>query len=127
MGAAAGFGNDGDAGEPHGTDIFMMSGSTLKWGLTSDLTLLNPIEGDDGAGGGSASGDHFKVENDPGVTLALSGANTFSGKTKVTSGTLQFQVGASATTDVTVSGGTLEGNISLLSDSESSGKLTVES
>lgn len=97
-------------GFAQGTDIFMMSGSSLNFTLNSPVTLNNPIEGDQGAGGGSTTAGGLTM-NGPAL-LVLNGANTYTGITNVQSGVLQ--INDSVVTDVTVqSGGTLTGTFSI--------------
>ncbi|NGX50690.1 MAG: hypothetical protein K1060chlam2_00539 [Chlamydiae bacterium] len=99
------------SGTASGIDIFMMSGSKiLVTDLTTNSTVPNPIESDIGAGGGTL-GAVF----DQGITLdtgntaifTLNGANTYTGVTRVNSGTLN--VNGSVITPVIVDGGTFGG------------------
>jgi len=98
-----------------GTDIFMMSGGEITFqNLTSDVNIPNPIEGDQGAGGGS--GGVFLLGSGNGSTVVtIRGENTYTTTTVTTinSGTLAIKEtsgseAGSVITDITVSGGGLE-------------------
>ncbi len=103
-------GAPGSPGLAFGADFFLMSGGLLNFDLSSNLTLTNPIEGNQGVGGGDTTvGGLTKMG--PGQ-LSLSGANTYTGITNVQAGTLQ--VNNSVVTDVTVqSGAILSGTFSI--------------
>lgn len=77
----------GTGGIALGTDFFLMSGGTLTFAPSTSLVLANPIESDQGAGGGSGGG----------VTMLGSGTldfattnlnNTYTGDTKIIDGSL---------------------------------------
>ncbi len=109
-GAASGGASAGMNGSGAGSDIFMMSGSNLSFDISNNVALQNPIEGDQGAGGGSTSAGGL-TKSGPAL-LQLSGANTYTGITNVQAGTLQ--IGTSVVTDVEVqSGATLTGTFSI--------------
>lgn len=109
-----------------GPDIFLMSGGQINiQSLTKNSSVPNPIESnfDDGVG----------VKNVGGLTLVsgnsaiftLNGANTYSGTTTVTQGTLYVE--GSVITPVTVTGGTFGGEATVKVEGAvpSSGTLTV--
>lgn len=97
-GGAAGGATAGTAGIARGTDIFMMSGSNLTFDITSDVNLANPIEGNQGVGGGSLlTGGLTKAGC---ARLTLNGANTYTGATTVQAG--ELRVVGSVLNDVTV-------------------------
>lgn len=113
--AGAGGGGGATAGKALGIDTFMMSSGILNFNLTSALILTNPIEGDQGAGGGSTTAGGLNQNSS--TMLQLSGANTYTGITNVIAG--ELRIGTSGTnsvvTDVQVqAGGTLSGNFSIL-------------
>lgn len=105
--AAAGFG-------ALGQDIFMMSSSQLTWIIDTVVELANPIQGDQGVGGGSTvSGGLNKGGNG---LLQMSGDHTYTGNTNVGAGELQI-LGGSLTSDVFVTppegSPTLSGNFTI--------------
>jgi autotransporter-associated beta strand protein len=77
-------GNAGTGGNPgvaQGIDLFMMSGSTVTFNITSGIyTLLNAIDSDNGHGGGTGGG--LTVTGAGGLRLS-SLANTYTGGTTV--------------------------------------------
>ncbi len=95
-------GSGHQTGQTYGTDIFLMSGGTIDFeNLMNMQTLTNPIESDQGAGGGTGGG-----VNVTSAALTLSGANTYTGLTTVgNGGELAFASGGSIITDVTVDAG----------------------
>lgn len=90
-------GNNSEPASTYGTDIFLMSGGNLTFNNTSDLSLTNPIEGDEGAGGGS--GGTLLVNGGNKVTLPAS--CTYDGTVNIANGTLSVSadscLGASST------------------------------
>lgn len=92
-------------GRAAGVDIFMMSGGSLTFSITSNVSIPNPIEGNQGNGGGSITAGGLTKEGC--ATLTLQGANTFTGTTVVNAGTLQ--INGSILTDVQ-NNATLTGN-----------------
>ncbi len=100
-----------------GKDIFMMSGSTIIFDLSSDVLLANPIEGNQG----DETPNGFVSTSTGGLTkkgtalLSLSGDNTFTGLTTVEAG--ELRINSSIVTDVVVdAGGKLSGNFSVKQD-----------
>jgi fibronectin-binding autotransporter adhesin len=70
-----------------GADIFLMSGATIDFDITTGtLSLLNPIAGDQGAGGGS--GGTFIISGLGTLDLSATGANTFNQDIDIQEGTL---------------------------------------
>lgn len=109
IGGSGGAGSfSGGNGAALGKDIFLMSGGTINFNLASNLNIPNPIESDQGAGGGSGGG---LTKTGPAL-LSLNGANTYTGITTLTQGTLS--VNGSLITNVIVNGGRFQGNASLL-------------
>ncbi len=103
-------GNGAANGFAQGTDIFMMSGSSLNFSLNSPVTISNAIEGDQGAGGGDTTIGGLTTSGP--ALLVLDGANTYTGITNVLGGGLQ--INDSVVTDVEVqSGATLTGTFSI--------------
>ncbi len=117
----------GNNGQALGSDIFMMSGSTLIFDfLTQDVTLNTPIEGNQGVGEGDPTlgGLIIGSNNDPSVTVTLTGDQTYSGPTTVNSGA--FVVNGSLSSPVTVNGGIFGGNNTTIRNSPSGqGSLTL--
>lgn len=109
-GGALSGGAPGSPGLAFGADFFLMSGGLLNFDLTSNQTLTNPIEGNQGVGGGDPTvGGLTKLG--PGL-LSLSGANTYTGITNVQAGGLQ--INTSVVTDVEVQpGAILSGTFSI--------------
>ncbi len=90
-----------------GKDIFMMSSAAVTFDISSDVTVPNPIEGDNGAGGGdTATGGLTKTGT---AKLSLNGANTYTGPTTVSTGTLDVQGSLTSKVDV-AAGATASGN-----------------
>ncbi len=87
-----------------GQDIFMMSGATLNFNSHQNLILTNPIQSDQGDGGGTGGG---LVVNGPG-TLTLSGFNNYLGGTTLNGGTLALAAGASIIGSPTITSGKLD-------------------
>ncbi len=100
-----------------GSDIFMMSGASLTFDITSDFTMLNPIEGNQGFQTplGPADTSIGGLTKRGSALLTLTGTNTFTGTTSVEEGELRLT--SSIVTDVVVSSGaTLSGNFNILTD-----------
>lgn len=114
-GAGASGGESGANGSTYGTDIFLMSGGTLIFDISSDVSIANPIESDQGAGGGSGGG----LTKNGSATLTLNGTNTYTGTTTLNAGTLF--VNGSIITAVNVNGGTFGGNATITGDVTNSG------
>ena len=87
-----------------GQDIFMMSGSSLTFDISSNLSLSTGIGSDQGAGGGGASGGVIKEGTG---TLTFSGENIYTGGTTLSAGTLS--VGANNSLGAIREGITLNG------------------
>jgi autotransporter-associated beta strand protein len=85
-GIGAGLGTAGGTGVALGKDIFLMSGGNLSFNLSGTVTIPNPIQSDSGAGGGTGGGLVMQGTG----TLALPAANTYTGSTLLTSGTIQI-------------------------------------
>ena len=104
-------GSPGTGGSAFGTDFFLMSGGALNFDLTGPLILNNPIEGDQGAGGGDTlSGGLTKSGSG---RLELFGVNTYTGITTVQAG--ELHIDTSVVTDIVVqSGGTLGSTFTIL-------------
>jgi hypothetical protein len=107
-GGAAGAGGGAAAGTGFGPDLFLQSGGTVNFTLTSaNLTISSAIQSDNGLGGGTGGGITLSGTK----TLTLSGANTYTGGTTITSGTLQInsdQALGSASFGVAIGSGTLQ-------------------
>ncbi len=69
---------NGENGQALGQDIFMMSSSQITFDITSDVTIPNPIEGDNGAGGGSTMTGGI-IKKGSGTLILLEGDYTFTG------------------------------------------------
>jgi autotransporter-associated beta strand protein len=102
-------GTAGTNGQTFGTDIFLMSGGTLVFDLSSNLNLANIIESDQLAVGGAGGG----LTKQGAATLTLNGAQTYTGTTTVSAGTLALN--GSVITNTVVNGGRFQGNASILS------------
>ncbi|MDN3506100.1 MAG: autotransporter domain-containing protein [Simkaniaceae bacterium] len=96
-----------------GQDIFMMSGSSLTFDISSDVFLENPIEGNQG----NEAPDGFVATNTQGLTkkgpalLSLTGDNTYTGTTTVEEG--ELRINNSVVSNIVVEEqGTLSGNFS---------------
>lgn len=97
-----------------GPDIFMMSGSTITFNTNESITLSNPIEGNQGIiriglAPETVSTDGGGLMKQGSGTLALNGANTYTGTTTVSEGTLII-AGSTVTNISVAAGGTLRGN-----------------
>lgn len=120
-GTAEGGGVAGTGGQALGADIFLMSGGTLNFNLTSNLTLENPIEGDQGAGGGSTTAGGL-IKSGPAL-LNLPGANTYTGLTNVEAG--ELHIDGSVISNVQVQpGATLSGECSILQNLINGGRVS---
>ena len=114
----------GGDGQGMGQDIFMMSSSQITLNIGDDL-LLNAIEGDQGAGGGSILTGGL-IKNGSGK-LILTGDNTFTGGTTINGGMVEFLgttlgetgVGENGELDIPEEGTDFGGGV------ESSGKVSV--
>ncbi len=89
----AGVSGGGNAtnGSALGADIFMMSSSLLTFDITNTLTLANPIESDQGAGGGSTTAGGL-TKSGPGTLdfATYNLANTYTGTTTINDGILKI-------------------------------------
>lgn len=107
-GAASAGATAGTDGSTFGTDIFIQSGGQINFNLTSNVTLTNPIEGNEGAGGGDVTTGGLTKAGC--ARLSLTGANTYTGPTFVNVGELNIN-GSVATNSITVADGAiLSGN-----------------
>lgn len=100
-----------------GQDVFMMSGSTIIFDITSEVLMQNPIQGNQG----NEAPNGFVPTTSGGLTkkgpalLSLTGDNTYTGTTTVEEG--ELRIGSSVVTNVVVeSGGTLSGNFDVKRD-----------
>jgi hypothetical protein len=107
-GGAAGTGGNAFAGTAYGPDLFIQSGGTVNFNLTTgNLTISTPIQSDIGAGGGTGGGLSLQGT----MTLTLTGSNTYTGGTTITSGTLAIssdQALGNSSFGLTIANGTLQ-------------------
>ena len=110
--ATGGMSIDGSVmGSGLGQDIFMMTGSLLTVNSDDDITIPSAIEGNQGNQGGVMTPVDFSTTSVGGLTkegsgtLALSGANTYSGDTNVNEGILTFGASASVSSPITIASG----------------------
>lgn len=83
--AGPGGGGTATAGSALGPDIFLRSGGALVFNLNSaNLTVTSSIASDQGTGGGTGGGLFMQGTK----ILTLSGVNTYTGGTTISSGTL---------------------------------------
>ncbi|WP_301542540.1 autotransporter-associated beta strand repeat-containing protein [Cupriavidus basilensis] len=90
--------NGGQAGQASGSDIFMMKGSNvlLAPGVGNTIRIEGQIADDSAASiasGGYAPGAGADLQIGGGGLVQLAGTNTYSGKTILTGGTLQADLG----------------------------------
>ena len=113
-------GDPGTDGSAAGADIFMMSGSFLTFNLSTNANVPNPIQGNQGIGGGDPTvGGIIKTGC---ARLTLNGANTFTGTTDVNEG--ELRIDGSVITNITVADGALlSGNFSMSGNLNNSGTL----
>lgn len=103
-----------------GQDIFMISGSSLTFDITSNVIMNTPIESDILAFGGPGGG---LTKKGPAM-LTLTGDNTFTGTTSVQAGELRVD-GSIITAINTVSpGATLSGNFFMVGALTNGGTLS---
>ncbi|MCB1085199.1 MAG: autotransporter domain-containing protein [Chlamydiia bacterium] len=118
-------GTGANSGTAYGTDIFAMSGSSiLVENLTTNSSIPNAIESDQGAGGGSVNAGGLTLGTGNAARLTLNGANTFTGPTVVNSG--ELYINGSTISPVTVNNASFGGNATLLTSGvTNSGNLTM--
>jgi uncharacterized protein with beta-barrel porin domain len=116
-------GAGGSAPQPggaYGQDIFLMSGGTLIFDVSSTFTVATPIQSDLNAGlGGTGGGLTMSGSG----TLSLNGTNTYTGTTMVNAGTLNVN-GSLIGPVVVNSGAILNGVFSILATGSFDGSLT---
>ena len=119
-------GKGATSGLSGGQEIYMGSGSTLTANLSADTTIPNPIESNRMQGPWTSKGGGLIVNNLDGITLRLNGAQTYTGKTTINTGTLHVE--GSLISDVSILGGTFAGNVTVKKDpfaSNSHGNVTA--
>ncbi|MBS0652041.1 MAG: autotransporter domain-containing protein [Verrucomicrobia bacterium] len=93
-----------------GPDIFLMSGGTISFQQPTTFTINTPIASDGGAGGGGSGGG--LIMNNASGALVLGGANTYTGSTTCSAGTIKISqdanLGANANAVTLQNGGNLE-------------------
>lgn len=104
-------GGDGaGAGSSAGADIFMMSSADLLINNTQNIDIPNPIEGNQGIGGGNTVTGGLTKEGC--AILELNGDNTYTGTTLVNVG--ELRINGSVVTDIEVNkNGILSGNFNI--------------
>ena len=105
------------SGIQQGTDIFMMSGSTLIFDSSKEITIGSKIESNKKAAGGGKKDEGGITKKGTGKLVlsgGLSGANTYTGKTTLKEGTLEITkpanlgvTGSKEGTELNLDGGTL--------------------
>jgi autotransporter-associated beta strand protein len=113
-------------GQALGTNIFMMSDSQITvQDLTTNSTVPSAIDSDLGVGGGALNTGGLTLDTGNSAIFTLNGANTYTGKTEINSGTLH--VDGSIITPVTLNDGVFGGNNTtlLMSAVPDSGDLTI--
>ena len=130
-------GTGANNGAAAGTGLFLMSGTTTTFDPIGTLTIAGTIADDSAAslpsGNGytAGSGAGAAIDKTGTGTLALSGANTYSGGTALNGGTLKISNGSAlGTGNVALNGGTtgvivdLDGNMSVANNFVVSGDPT---
>ncbi len=84
-------GGNATSGSGLGQDIFMMSSSLLTFNITNTVTLANPIQSDQGAGGGSTTTGGLTKSGTGTLDFATFNlANTYTGTTTINDGILKI-------------------------------------
>lgn len=108
-------------GSALGQNIFVREQGNIIFNLSNNLTIANPIEGDQTNGPNTAGG----LQKIGDGVLNLNGANTYSGQTTVDGGTLNLN-GSVIGNTVIGSGGTLSSNATIGGTLNSSGKIHID-
>lgn len=96
-----------------GNDIFMMSSSKVTFDITQEVDLQNPIEGDQGGGGGDTTMGGLTKKGP--ALLTLVGDNTYTGESTVEAG--ELRINGSTTSNIVVdAGAVLSGNFTAKKD-----------
>jgi autotransporter-associated beta strand protein len=98
------------AGGSYGPDLFIQSGGTVNFNLTSSMMISTAIQSDLGVGGGTGGGLTLTGTSSS-TTLTLGGSNTYTGGTTITSGTLAIgsdQALGASSYGLTIANGTLQ-------------------